>query len=219
MDRRFLEDTALHNPELFKAILQFNAGHCSLLQPRAMFESLPPQAAALWQDEHFRMAAVSDPPAAGWWDFELEDCRFALLGKETLLRLCRRFSASVLGERIAHVIAREPQTELKARLGTDLYRYAISRGRYQSGSLGKAFLARLGSGDVAEQFDTLTEAVLGLMTGGWPAELDGLLGLPSPGNDAALGKALEPEHHAAFRFMIKKFLLREVASEWAPCFD
>ncbi|MBO4317759.1 MAG: hypothetical protein J5855_05745 [Mailhella sp.] len=221
MDRRFLEDTALHNPELFKAILQFNAGHCFLPQPKAMLDSLPLQAADLWQDRYFRHAAVSDPAAAGWWGFEHENCRFALLGKETLLKLCRRFSASVLGERIAHVIAREPQAQLKAKLGPELYRYAISRGRYQSGFLGKTFLSHLGPGSVADQFDMLTEVVLGLITDGWSDELDEMLGLPKQGSEleAAPAIALGPEHHAAFRFMLKKILLREVAPEWAPCFD
>ncbi len=221
MDRRFLEDTALHSPVLFKAILRFNAGQCCPSLPQTLLGNSPSQAEALWRDPHFRRAMVADPQKSGWWSFEREDCRFALLGKDALLALCRRFSASVLGERIAQVIAREQQSELKAKLGPDLYRYAIARGRYQAGSLGRFLLSKLGIGSVAEHFDDLTEATVSLLTAGWPDDLAGMLGLPpkEPGNANAVMDDLTPEQRAAFRFIIKKILLREVAPEWAPCFD
>ncbi|MBR5734786.1 MAG: hypothetical protein IKX79_04545, partial [Desulfovibrionaceae bacterium] len=103
--------------------------------------------------------------------------------------------------------------------------------------------------DLPGQFSSLAHAALCLISEDWPRPLAEMLGLfrsrgdafpaqagkkkhagaphalsmtpktEAAGRDPDDAPALTPEERRAFDFTLKKILLREVAPQWAPCFD
>ena len=147
----------------------------------------------------------------------------ALIGADTVERLCLFFSAAVHAEELSRVIARTQVLELRRRLGADVVTYALKRGRYQVSGLRAPLLVPASFGALAERIDLLARALPALVGEGWPEELRALapscFSAPKGMDDAAFVPSLRREQRTALWFTMKKLLLREVAPQWAPCFD
>lgn len=119
------------------------------------------------------MRAGSDEKTAesGYWGFAETSERFALLSEEDFGRLMLRAAAAVYGGEIAVTLKRDEREALRTRLGDELLRYAVLRGRWQAGALAadlKPFCAGLPLPDAVER---LSHLVALLLWTGWP---DGL---------------------------------------------
>lgn len=224
MDYRFLVEIIALKPPLFQAILNFNREGASPLPEE--LSSLGEPFAALWQAPAFRRAwPASSPEKTGYWNFSEESQRLALLERPAIVRLGLFFSAAVHAEEISRVIAREQVLELRRTLGADILSYALRRGRYQVGALRSLLLVPDACGSLSRRISLLAVAAPLLVSEDWPEELRRLASsrLPQPDEAPATDRGFSPSlrrgQRRALWFTMKKLLLREVAPEWAPCFD
>ncbi len=240
MDSFFLRETAAGHPKLFQAIAAFNMRYAPPRPVPEFFSGLGEAGARLWKDADIRRRFAA-PDIRGWWDFAHESSRLALPDPQILLRTCRYFSGAVFSDEISRVVLRGPLLELRGQIGPDLYSYAVKRGRYQSGSMSRAFQPLAGNGTLGSRIEMLAWSVLYLAMSSWPEGLRSFLRSNDPGffafpeneeDSASSGMApFAPSAHKkelsnlgrtekrSLWIMLKKILLREVAPEWAPCFD
>ena len=218
MDYRFLAEIIALRPPLFRAMLEFNRGSSSAM-PEAL-EALGKNAAALWACPSFRRAWPCPRNEREYWNFSEESQRLALMDADTLRRLGLFLGAAVHAEELSCVIAAEQVRELRRDLGSEIYAYALKRGRYQIGSLRPLLLPPSSRGTLAARIRELGTAALFLIRSDWP---ETLRTLSAPRFPVMEQDAFRPEltrgQRTALWFTMKKILLREVAPQWAPCFD
>lgn len=218
MDYRFLAEIITLRPPLFRAMLEFNRGSSSAVPEE--LEPLGKNASALWACTSFRRAWPCLRHEQGYWNFSEESQRLALMDADTLRRLGLFLGAAVHAEELSRVIAAEQVRELRRDLGAETCAYALKRGRYQIGSLRSLLLAPSSRGTLAARILELGTAALFLIRADWPEELRTL---SEPRFPALAQDAFRPEltrsQRMALWFTMKKILLREVAPQWAPCFD
>lgn len=225
MQASFFSDIMQRRPELFRAVLAFNGltppGGSSCL-PGA--ENLPAawtavpglDVPALLASRRFRRRFL--PAAqAGFWDFGEETRRLALLPPEDLERLALTFGVCVHGAELARIVLREQVLAMREELGPELYLYAVRRGRFQLGSIRQFFLARDARESLAGRIRRHGRQAVVWCLDGWPEELRARCpGLPAgeerPGD-------MSPAARRALWFGLKKLLVKEVAPQWAACFD
>ena len=222
MDYRFLAEIIALKPQLFRAMLNFNRKSAAPLPEE--LASLGGPFAGLWTRPDFRRAwPVPTSSAPGYWSFHEESRRMALLDADTVAALGLFFSAAVHGEELAHVISRDQVLELHSTLGADIFSYALKRGRYQISGLRSVLLVPESYGSLSRRIRILAALAPALIAEGWPEELRVLAQDRLPTADQTEGEKFEPrlrrEQRTALWFTMKKLLLREVAPEWAPCFD
>lgn len=223
MDYRFLAETLALKPPLFRAMLDFNRDMAA--SPPEELSRLGTPVATLWNDPAFRRAWPSRKSGGqGYWNFSEDSQRLVLLPSDTVTRLCLFFSAAVHAEEIARVIAREQVLELREVLGADIVSYALKRGRYQIRGLRAILLVPPSFGTLPQRLEALAIAAPRLISEEWPDELRHLaLSRHLLGEDSTIKDMfmppLEREQRRALWFTMKKILLREVAPQWAPCFD
>ena len=223
MDHRFLEDIIAHKPQLFRAILNFNRNVSDV--PKEL-SSLGSSFTVLWHDPYFRRAwpsALSDH--TGYWNFSEESQRLALLDSPTLERLGLFFSAAVHAEELSRIIAQKQVLELRQQFGQDILSYALKRGRYQIGGIREVLQVPVSFGPLVQRIRILAAEAPAMIGTGWPEELK-VLALPrfphmdgAPHEEKRWFPHLRREQRRALWFTMKKLLLREVAPQWAPCFD
>ena len=240
MDGFFLRKAAAERPQLFQAIAAFNMRYARLQPMPGPFAGLGGAGALLWKDADIRRR-FAVPEFRGWWDFSHEPSRLALPDPQVLLRTCRYFSGAVFSEEISRVVLRGPLLDLRGQLGPDLYSYAVRRGRYQSGSMSRTFLPLAGDGPLGVRIERLAGSALSLITSSWPEGLQQFLRQHEPeifsipgggsgsassgpapfaaGRDDKPSRALGRAEKRTLWLALKKILLKEVAPEWAPCFD
>lgn len=224
MDYRFFTEIISLKPELFRAMLNFNREFAAPVPEK--LASLGTPFTTLWNHETFRRAWFSaDPKESGYWNFSEESQRLALLDTVTLERLCLLFSAAVHAEELARVIAREQVLDLRREIGADVFSYALKRGRYQIGALRDILTVPTSFGTLGRRIGILASSLPALTASEWPEALKELTMRRTPcfngvsSSTEAFCPALQREQRRALWFTMKKLLLREVAPEWAPCFD
>ena len=219
MDERFLAETLALRPRLFRAMLEFNRDSSAM--PDAL-SRLGRPLQRLWQDVAFRRAwPCPETTSGGYWNFSEESRRLALLDAATLHRLGLFFSTAVHAEELSCVIERSEVLSLRQTLGADTCAYALKRGRYQIGSLRQVLLPPASLGTLSRRIEILASASLSLLCAEWPETLRMLAAprFPQEEHSADFPPKLRREQRTALWFTMKKLLLREVAPEWAPCFD
>lgn len=223
MDYRFIADILALKPPLFRAILNFNREYVSPLPEE--LASLGAPFTDLWHSPDFRKVwPERSSDTTGYWNFFEESQRMALLESGTIERLGLFLSAAVHAEELSRIIARAQVLELRRELGEDVVTYALKRGRYQIGGLRALLLVPASFGSLTKRIRLLADAAPTLVSEGWPEELRRLAMNRFPhrsdeGQDQVFAPALPKEQRTALWFTMKKLLLREVAPEWAPCFD
>ena len=222
MDYRFLAEIIALKPQLFRAILNFNRKYAAPLPEE--LASLGRPFTGLWSKPAFRRAwPVPSSSSPGYWNFYEESRRLALLDADTVARLGLYFSAAVHAEELAQVIARDQVLELRRVLGANVTAYALKRGRYQVAAMRHLLAVTASFGPLPRRIGILAAAAPALIEEGWPEELRALAGIRRPASDGGEEEMFRPqlrrEQRTALWFIMKKLLLREVAPEWAPCFD
>ena len=219
MDHRFLAETLVRRPRLFRAMLTFNQDVYAPV-PGAL-SGLGHPLSDLWRREDFRRAWPVRPTEEGYWNFSEESQRIALLDAATIARLGLFFSAAVHAGEIARVIARDEVLQLRTSLGADVVSYALKRGRYQVGGLRSVLQFPEVCGPLSMRVKEVSALALSALRSEWPGELRRMADdrFPKAASADADVPVLRREQRSALWFTIKKLLLREVAPEWTQCFD
>lgn len=187
-------------------------------------------------------APASGTPPVPFWDFAEESRRLALLPAPAVDRLALTFGAALHGNAFAVLVRRDDVLALRAALGEDLYAYGLHRGRYQLGGVRRHFsplrdAERTGEG-IARRIRTDGLTALGVCIARWPDVLrrrlvwpDSMSGISSGNTSGDITADIisgtsprwdEARRQAAWPdiwFSLRKLLLKEVAPQWAPCFD
>jgi len=236
MDQGFLDETVGRKSPLFAAMVDFNR---SLLkaETESSLSAFDPAIVHLVLSDASLLCAYrkNTLPSSSrcWWDFAEETRRLILLPSDILERLALSFSAAVFAEEIALTVDGKQVLSLRTLLGNEIFSYAIRRGRYQIGSIRQSILSLFSPAPLSERILLLARAVLLLMRDSCPQELRELwlqklsamsiFSSPTSGNEIFEPSAplfqLSREQRRALWFTLKKILLREVAPQWAPCFD
>lgn len=164
-ERDFYRELLEENPALLARIVAFNRGGAASASPCVRFAeelSKDEPTDVDWADliaRHPDLCALAAERTApeekagdDYWGFAETSERFALIPEDELDRLVRRAAAAVYGAEIAVTVRKDEREALRAKLGDDLLRYAVLRGRWQAGSLAgelKRFCAGLGRGRAA----------------------------------------------------------------------
>lgn len=215
--RSFFRELASGRRELFEAVLRFNA--CAPPSP----DGLPPSVAeAMDASPRGRQVRIRlAGGGVGYWNFEEESTRLALVEPETLESLVLHFGAAVNARAFATVVRRADRQALAAEVGADLIGYALGRGGFHLGETRDHFLPRHGDRPLAERVRLHGLEALGICAGRWPEALSALAGERFPGLVDAAPQADGRDHklERLVWFGLKKLLTKEVAPQWAPCFS
>lgn len=130
-------------------------------------------------------------------------------------RLGKVFGVCVHAAELARIITREPVLALREALGEPLYRYGIQRGQYQLGSVRQFFLSRDVREPLLERMQRHGRLAIAICRAPWPAALKER----AAENIEDAPPSVSPAVQRAVWFGLKKLLLKEVAPQWAPCFD
>lgn len=228
MHKDFFSHLIRDKPELFQAILAFNGldDGRNAPPPRILTDIPGLDASAIWNNPRARKHFATAPD--GFWDFTEESRRLALIEPAVLARTARLFGAAIHARELARLIRREEVLDARRILGTELITYALERGRFQLGSLTEVFAH--GHEDMPLPQRILAHGRMALESCWvqWPQALlrlwhpdqiphDTDRDADFPGLDDPL--LTTPELGRRIWFGFKKILLREVAPQWAPCFD
>ncbi len=223
MHTQFFSDVMVRKPALFRAMLAFNGVLDAPAAPECPAEWSVPglDAEALCAELAHRPPSplawrLSGPDDEGFWDFAEESRRLAFLDADTLARLGMVFGVCIHAVEMARIITREQVLALREGLGEPLYRYGIQRGRYQLGSVRQLFLTRDVREPLLERVRRHGLLALALCRAEWPPFLMSRTAdvFPEPAEEAP-----SPVVRRAVWGGLKKVLLKEVAPQWAPCFD
>ncbi|HIW77807.1 MAG TPA: sulfate adenylyltransferase [Candidatus Bilophila faecipullorum] len=225
MQTSFFTDVIVRKPALLQAMLAFNGVTAPVAPPVPAWDVPGFDAAALGEGlARIRGANVlpwrrpSSVAEEGFWDFADESRRLAFVGAEEAERLGLTFGVCVHAPELARIIAREQVLALREELGESLYRYGIQRGQYQLGGVRRFFLGRDVREPLLERMRRHGRLALALCCAGWPPVLRGRAGAWAA-VEAEGVEGTPPEVRKAVWFGLKKLLLKEVAPQWAPCFD
>lgn len=235
MDQGFLDETVGRKSPLFAAMVDFNHSQLKSETESSLSEADPAIVQLVLNDASILRAYrknTSPSSSRCWWDFAEETRRLILLSPDILERLALCFSAAVFAEEMALTVDGKQVLALRTLLGTEIFAYAIRRGRYQIGSIRQTILTHFSVAPLAERILLLARSVLLLVGESCPLELKELwlqklsgmsiFSSSASSNEMFVSSALlqlSREQRRALWFTLKKILLREVAPQWAPCFD
>lgn len=234
MHKDFFVHIIRHKPELFRSMLAFNGqdGARPTAVPASLRQIQGLDAETLWANGRARRRLAGFGTADGpdrFWDFAEESRRLALLPPELLERTVIQFGVALHADELSRLIARDDVLTVRQEIGPELFAYALQRGRFQAGSLPGLFGD--GHGGLTARIRLHGRQALSLCSSVWPRQLldicatrfDGLATAFSAAGatdiDSAQDEAPPAEARRAIWFGFKKILLKEVAPQWAPCFD
>ena len=218
MNRFFFRDLLEGNPQLLERMLAFNrtAKKDAALPAGGIWEAVrrqPDLMAAL-------TARMPTAPAEGaYWSFTDESERLAFFPPEVLGRIGRIVSAAVYAEDIAHSLVKSDVMALRSFLGADIYTYALTRGRYQVGSLRPTLAGAVPDGTLAERCTKLARQSLETVRAGWPEELQHRSERLFASVELPEATPLDDTLRQPLWYFMKKLILRELDQEWIRYFD
>ena len=204
MHTSFFSDIIARKPALFRAMLAFNG----------RLGSVVPDCPEAWRVPGLNTAIVAAELSRRGSPV-LASRRLAFLSAEELERLGKVFGVCVHAAELARIITREPVLALREALGEPLYRYGIQRGQYQLGSVRQFFLSRDVREPLLERMQRHGRLAIAICRAPWPAALKER----AAENIEDAPPSVSPAVQRAVWFGLKKLLLKEVAPQWAPCFD
>ena len=222
MHKNYFLEVIGEKPALFAAMLRFNGmtppksaqtppddivGQCAALPPNCLDE--------LWRHSPSRkhLRALRTECAEQFWDFSEESRCLALLEPETLNELVLFYGATIHAPDITRMILGREIATLREALGEHAYTYALQRGQYQVPAGRSAFASRNREKNLTDRVLLHGREAFGIIAAGWPQVLQNRVQAEYPSD-----MAVSPDLQRGIWFDLKKILLKEVASAWAPCF-
>jgi len=220
--RSFYRDIAGSRPELLSAILRFNASQSPPADGGRVPELKDSLKAVLEGSARGRSCLARLGGAEeGFWGFEDELRRLALLEAPVLRALLLHFGAAVNARELSMVVRREEQKALRDALGGGLVDFALGRGAFMLGETRQYFLPVHADKPLDERVFLHGLKALGVCVGRWPETL--LLRAErrfgSLVREAPLPAERDHKVERLVWFGLKKLLIKEVAPQWAPCFS
>ncbi|WP_022665955.1 hypothetical protein [Desulfospira joergensenii] len=223
--RIFLRSLAADHPELFKAVVRFNA---SVNRKNSVSKEADGSAVNAVINGSKRAAArLNGKFTRGFWDFEEESRRMALLDSKTLKTLLFTWGAAFCAPLLCRFVQKQDLEILHRDMEPGYTDFALKRGRFFLGDFDG--IIRLDeAGAKAEQMPDLimkhSMRAHEICLRYWPEPLRELqaekikLDLPDWFERKPEMDRPHPSHPRAVWFSFKKILLKEVAPEWTPCF-
>ena len=227
MNKSFFIEALQHKPAFICALLAYNSP--APAAPPAALAAVP---SSLWQHAAVQRRFALDQ-ATGFWDFIDESRRIAFVSEETLLRLALCCGTTLHASALAHCLLRAESQALIDDLGAEALHYALTRGRFRQNSLCAVFepwhqqlpLAHRvrvhGAWAIQMLIQSWPEQLLARFLPRWQAVLALLCHAISPAEvslDPNFIAAWQPAQTNLLWFSLKKLLLQEVDTAWAPCF-
>lgn len=222
MHKNYFLEVIGEKPALFAAILRFNGitptdGAATFPDGLAGLSAHVPEACLdeLWRHGPSRkhLRALAPGPVEPFWDFSEESRCLAFLEQDTVNELAFFYGATLHAPEITRTIMRNDIAKLRDALGERVYLYALQRGQYQAPAARAEFSARHREMPLAERVPLHGGEALGLIMSAWPQPLQSRVRFTPPAD-----MPLSPGLQKSIWFDMKKILLKEVASAWAPCF-
>lgn len=173
-------------------------------------------------DESAKVSMSNAPHQEPYWDFIEESRRLLFLSPQELQALAKTFGVALHAASYAHRIQRDDVLALRSALGEELYAYGLARGRYQIGNIRTIFVTehntKISTADILEGVNRDGWRALSICSSTWPQELKQYLALHTD-NQTDATAMYDANTVRGVWFTVKKLLLREVAPQWAACFD
>ena len=219
MNRFFFRDLLESHPKLLERMLAFNCAEKkdAALPTGGIWDAVQRQPDLVRiLTARQRLKAV---PVDAYWAFTDESQRLAFYPAAVLERVGRLVSASAYAEDIARTLSKTDVLAFKDFLGEDIYSYALTRGRYQVGSLRQALISDSSDASLSDKCRLLARRSLATIRAGWPAELQRRTDLLFAAADLPAAPPLDPALRQPLWHFMKKLILRELDNEWIRYFD
>lgn len=192
-------------------------------------------ASAQEQTEHAFLDTTSNAHSAvSFWDFSEESRRLVFLSAQEIALLLRTFGTALHAKHFAHLLLNRDVVALREALGPELYTYGLVRGRFQVGSITRFFsdphhdvFLHMENGTEQKENQAMAilrcierdgDLALALCMANWPESLQKRM-VATLGRELPCITDADQSIVRGVWFVLKKLLLREVAPQWAPCFD
>jgi len=241
MHKDFFIHIIKHKPELFQAILRFNASCLPTTIPPipGALQALPEEnAKALWQallekNNLFQRFGFQHQ-VSSFWDFTEESRRLVLVEPDAMEQAIQMFGAAIHAEQIAQVIGKDDVLALRTHITPQILAYALQRGRYQLGTVARIFRSLDTVLPLHQRIILHGRLAVQLCIAPWPEALRTMcsswihqvLDANPDSMDASDSLFLEKdnlghlvENTRKIWFSFKKILLKEVVPQWAPYFE
>lgn len=226
-NRLFYRNLALDRPQLFAAIMGFNAS--ANWEAKTDGHGLSNHGAhgllALSNRAKGRFHAGEDQ---GFWDFEEESRRMALLDGPTLNACIFSWGAAFCAPLINRFILKKDIEILNRDIGRKHLDFARGKGRFNIGDISGIIQVE----EPAMPPEKMHALILkygmrahGICSAAWPEPLQAIEArrierhLPDLFLHMPRLPQAPPAHLRAIWFSMKKILLKEVAPQWTPCFS
>ena len=224
--RIFLRNLASDKPELFKAVVRFNASvNRENSVPKEAGSSV---AHALINGSKRAAARLNGTFTRGFWDFEEESRRMALLDSKTLKTLLLTWGAAFCAPLLCRFVQKQDLEVLHRDMEPGFTDFALKRGRFLLGDFDSIIRLEEASAKAEQMPDLIMKYSMrahDICLTFWPEPLRELqtekikLDLPEWFEKRPQTDRPHPSHPRAVWFSFKKILLKEVAPEWTPCFS
>jgi hypothetical protein len=222
--RLFYRNLALERPQLFGAILGFNAA----VNRDAAMARLGVVPEAILSSSNRARGRLQGRQTPGFWDFEEESRRMALVDTATLKDLILSWGAAFCAPLLNRYVLRQDVETLHREVDVRYLDFARGKGRFNIGDI--SGIIRLEETAVpAEKMPALIAQygmhAHGTLATAWPESLQAIEArrierhLPGLFVHRSRQAQVHPPHLRAIWFSMKKILLKEVAPQWTPCFS
>lgn len=229
INRLFHRNLAKERPQLFAAILGFNAA----INADAAGDGRDPGADpsmvnGLLARSNRAKARLNGRYHQEFWDFEEESRRMALLDAATLNDLILSWGAAFCAPLLNRIVLKKEVELLDQAVGSRYLDFARGRGRFNIGEISEIIRVK----ETATAPENMRSLILsygmhahGICSAAWPAPLQTIENnrierhLPDLFEHRSPVAEVHPSHLRAIWFSMKKILLKEVAPQWTPCFS
>ena len=226
-NRLFYRNLASDRPQLFGAIMRFNASinrKAGLPEPEN--EVRFPE--GILAESNRAKARLHAGDTVGFWDFEEESRRIALLNADVFNELILSWGSAFCAPMLNRFILKKDVEILNRDIGGKYLDFARGKGRFTIGDIGEIIRVE----EEAAPSEDMRSLVLkygmrahGICSTAWPEALQAIetrrieRHLPDLFEERSPLTPVDPSHLRAIWFSMKKILLKEVAPLWTPCFS
>lgn len=229
ISRSFYRNLVLDMPQLFDAIVRFNTSN--LLETEksrlASFDDTALLDGILLKSNRAK-AQFFGRYTVGFWNFEEESRRLALVDASILKDLILSFGAALCAPLLNRFIRREDVEILLQDIGSNYLDFARGRGRFVLGDISE--IIKLKEQSIAPE--SMRSLIIkygmhahSICSSAWPESLQAFEDqkiehqFPDFFEYRLQLTKVNPSHLRAIWFSMKKILLKEVAPQWTPCFS
>ena len=225
INRLFYRNLVSDMPQLFEAVVQFNK---SLQEADKMYDFGNNTILEEVINRSNRAKAMfSKGGSVGFWDFEEESRRIALLDVSILKNLIVSWGSALCAPILNRFVRRDDVEILNKSVGSRYLDFARGKGGFILGDLSKMIKLEEQAVDPEKMYSLIIKYGMhaySICSAKWPEPLQSFENkkiekyLPDLFEYRIQSLQVSPSHFRAIWFSMKKILLKEVAPQWTPCF-